>query len=169
MFTTVSRQVFLVESFLLLSVLAAATDRPPTASCAGLLRDETRLPVSGAVVELRAVGAADSYSAVTDAKGDFRFDRIDAGKYSVQVKSQGKTWTLPTPVDVAASAKLALDLELSLTGQALTMLSGGGQITPQAGGGGHLSSGEVSGLPLNKRDFSHFLLRATGTLTAPTD
>jgi len=154
----------LVESFLLLSALAAA-DQPPAASCAGHLRDEASLPVSGAVVELRAVGAAVSYSAVTDAGGSFRFDDIDVGKYSVSVKSQGKTWTLPTPVDAAARAKLALDLELSLTLQALTVLPSRSQATPQASGGKILSGGQVSSLPLNKRDFSQLLLLAAGTMT----
>ena len=165
MFTTLSRRVLLVESFLLLSALARATDQPQAASWAGLLRDDAKLPVSGAVVELYAVGAARSYSSITDARGRFRFDSMDAGKYTVSVKSQGKTWNLPTPVDVAASAKLVLDLELSLAAQTLTVLSGGGQATPQASGGEVLSGGQVSSLPLNKRDFSQLLLLAAGTMT----
>ena len=36
---------------------------------------------------------------------------------------------------------------------------------PQASGGEHLSSGEVSSLPLNERDFSKLLLLAAGTMT----
>src|SRR5215467_1541980 len=36
---------------------------------------------------------------------------------------------------------------------------------PQASGGGHLSTGEVSSLPLNERDFSKLLLLAAGTMT----
>src|SRR5262249_31128906 len=35
----------------------------------------------------------------------------------------------------------------------------------QASGGEHLSSGEVSSLPLNQRDFSKLLLLAAGTMT----
>src|SRR6516162_3768009 len=114
MFATFTRRMFVVEAFLLVSVLAAATDQPPPASWTGLLRDDARLPVSGAVVELHGVGAPSTYSAVTAATGSFRFDRIEPGTYSVSVKSQGKTWTLPTSVDAVAGAKLALGLELSL-------------------------------------------------------
>jgi hypothetical protein len=165
MLTTLLRAVLLVDSFLLLSVLAGATNQPRTASWAGLLLDDRKLPLSGAVVEVRAAGAAVSYSAVTDARGRFRFESIDAGKYSVSVKLQGKTWTLPRSVEVAASAKLTLDLELSLTGEALTVLSGAGPATSQGSGGETLSGGQVSSLPLNKRDFSQLLLLAAGTMT----
>ena len=38
-------------------------------------------------------------------------------------------------------------------------------ISTQASGGGHLSSAEVSSLPLNARDFSKLLLLAAGTMT----
>lgn len=37
--------------------------------------------------------------------------------------------------------------------------------SPQASGGEHLSTGEVSSLPLNERDFSKLLLLAAGTMT----
>ena len=165
MLTTFNIRSLLATAFLLMSVLAAATDQPPSASWVGLLRDDARLPVSGAVVELHAVGTPRIYSAVTEATGSFRFDRIDPGKYSVSVKSQGKTWTLPRPVDVVASAKVAFDLELSLTGQALSVVSCGGQAASQGSGGEVLSGGQVSSLPLNKRDFSQLLLLAAGTMT----
>ena len=124
MLTTLIRPVLLVMALLLMPVFAVATDRPPRASCAGVLRDEATFPVSGAVIELHAVGAADTYSALTGARGVYRLEGIQTGKYSMEVKWQGKTWTLATPVDIAAGAKLALDLELSLTSQALTVLSG---------------------------------------------
>ena len=165
MLTTFTRRILLVKVFVLMSALAAATDQAPSASWTGLLRDFAKLPVSGAVVELHAVGAPSTYSAVTAATGSFRFERIDPGKYAVSVKSQGKTWTLPTPVDVVASAKLALDLALSLTGQALSVVSSGGQAASQGSGGETLSGGQVSSLPLNKRDFSQLLLLAAGTMT----
>ncbi len=38
-------------------------------------------------------------------------------------------------------------------------------ISVQGSGGEHLSSGEVSSLPLNARDFSKLLLLAAGTMT----
>ena len=41
----------------------------------------------------------------------------------------------------------------------------GGHPAPQASGGEHLSSSEVSSLPLNERDFSKLLLLAAGTMT----
>ncbi len=165
MLTTLSRRVLVVGSFLLLSALAAATDQPQAASWVGLLRDDAKLPVTGAVVELHPVGAGSAYSAVTGATGGFRFDGIDPGKYSVSVKAQGKTWTLPAPLHVAGGAKLTLGLDLPLMGQVLG-ISGEGQAAPSQGSGGELlSGGQVSSLPLNKRDFGQLLLLAAGTMT----
>jgi hypothetical protein len=55
------------------------------------------------------------------------------------------------------------------TGAAQTSGTGGSQTSSAAGaqgsGGEHLSSGEVSSLPLNTRDFSKLLLLAAGTMT----
>src|SRR5450432_3634026 len=55
------------------------------------------------------------------------------------------------------------------TGVAQTSGTGGSQTSSAAGaqgsGGEHLSSGEVSSLPLNTRDFSKLLLLAAGTMT----
>jgi hypothetical protein len=165
MFTTLPNQVLLVTSFLLLSIPAAAADQPPRGSWIGWLRDDAQSPVLGAVVQLSASNSTSIYSAVTDGAGSFRFDRIGAGEYIVSVRWQGKTWTLSTPLDVGEGAKMALGLELSLTGQVLTVISGESQRVPQGTGGEHLSSGEVSSLPLNKRDFSQLLLLAAGTMT----
>src|SRR5450631_4452337 len=58
------------------------------------------------------------------------------------------------------------------TGAAQTSGTGGSQTSSAAGaqgsGGEHLSSGEVSSLPLNARDFSKLLLLAAGTMTDAT-
>jgi hypothetical protein len=47
----------------------------------------------------------------------------------------------------------------------LRLLPASEEASPQASGGEHLSSGEVSSLPLNARDFSKLLLLAAGTMT----
>ena len=44
-------------------------------------------------------------------------------------------------------------------------MASGEAISVQGSGGEHLSSGEVSSLPLNARDFSKLLLLAAGTMT----
>jgi len=58
-------------------------------------------------------------------------------------------------------------LQLASTGQVQVMTEevASGQAAVQASGGEHLSSSEVSSLPLNARDFSKLLLLAAGTMT----
>ena len=54
---------------------------------------------------------------------------------------------------------------LSSQAAEVRILPGGEAISAQASGGERLSSGEVSSLPLNARDFSKLLLLAAGTMT----
>jgi hypothetical protein len=62
-------------------------------------------------------------------------------------------------------ADLTMALQMSALGQELRISSSGGEGSAQASGGEHLSSAEVSSLPLNARDFSKLLLLAAGTMT----
>src|SRR5204862_5599314 len=55
--------------------------------------------------------------------------------------------------------------QMAPTGQELRITSSTTEASPQASGGEHLSSAEVSSLPLNARDFSKLLLLAAGTMT----
>ncbi|MGH9677032.1 MAG: hypothetical protein ACRD36_08015, partial [Candidatus Acidiferrum sp.] len=57
------------------------------------------------------------------------------------------------------------DLALSAADQSLLVLAKQSDASAEASGGGHLSSGQVSSLPLNERDFSKLLLLAAGTMT----
>ena len=59
---------------------------------------------------------------------------------------------------------LTTALQVSAQGQ-VQLVGSGGESSAQASGGEHLSSAEVSSLPLNARDFSKLLLLAAGTMT----
>ncbi len=158
----------------------------------GVLTDAAGTQVAQAVIKLHAVGGHE-YSAVTDANGRFAFAEIVAGDYEVSVTSAGKTWKATTALVVKASANLESSLQLSATDQELRFVTPPnaqgvtpaiapsvapattssatpqiavkGETSAQASGGEHLSSTEVSSLPLNARDFSKLLLLAAGTMT----
>jgi len=76
-------------------------------------------------------------------------------------------------VQIKDGAALVSNLRLSAVGQELRLIDANGAakgdaknpVSPQASGGEHLSTGEVSSLPLNERDFSKLLLLAAGTMT----
>jgi len=140
--------------------VAAALD----ASWSGVLTDDAGKPVSLATVRLRAASGDGDYTATTGADGKFSFPMIAAGSYELSAKIGDKEWKSAVPFGVKEAVPLTLNLELSSQGQELRVQSGE-EASAKAGGGGHLSSKEVSSLPLNVRDFSKLLLLAAGTMT----
>jgi hypothetical protein len=158
-------------------LLAAAMGHAlAAASWSGVLTDGSGKPVGAAIVTLLAASGGRDYSATTSADGKFAFAEIAAGGYEVSVTAGDKTWKTATPITVKESDTLNFALRLSPQGQELRV--GGAETAPatapaaatgkasaQASGGEHLSSAEVSSLPLNERDFSKLLLLAAGTMT----
>jgi hypothetical protein len=117
------------------------------------------------------VSGAAQYSAETSASGEFSFGEVGSGSYSVTVKMAGMAWTTASPITIGEGTAFTGDLQLSAQNQTLIVLAAGqsGTATKDGaattGGGQHLSSAEVSSLPLNERDFSKLLLLAAGTMT----
>src|SRR5229473_1492814 len=146
----------------LLAVLFVVAPAPALsgASWKGVLTDGTGKPVEEAVVRLHSASGRD-YEA-TIAKGRFSFAEVVAGSYAVSVTTAGKTWKAAT--GVAIQGVMLTGLQLSAQGQELRMVAPG-EASAQASGGEHLSSTEVSSLPLNAREFSKRLLLAAGTMT----
>jgi hypothetical protein len=133
----------------------------------GVLRDAAGKPVGDAKITLRANSSDRTYEARTSANGAFVFSGIAPGTYTLAAEAAGKTWTAAKPIVIAEGSAPNLELTLSATDQTLTVaVAGQPQGTERKGSGGeHLSSEEVSGLPLNERDFSKLLLLAAGTMT----
>ena len=137
-----------------------------------MLRDAAGNPIEKAEIHLQATDGRREYSATTMAMGQFTFATISAGSYRLTATALGKTWTAAEAVQIQDGAALPFSLELSAQGQELRIVAEKGtaneatkDAAPQASGGEHLSTGEVSGLPLNERDFSKLLLLAAGTMT----
>ena len=134
------------------------------ASWNGTLTDSGGKPVAGAAVRLLSPGGTE-YSTRTSDDGRFVFTAIAADTYKVAVTIVDKEWKAVTPVSLKEAAALSLALQLSATGQTLQIIPPSAEASAQASGGQHLSSTEVSSLPLNVRDFSKLLLLAAGTMT----
>jgi hypothetical protein len=145
------------------------------ASWSGVLRDGNGKPVAGAAVKLHAVSGGHDYTATTASDGKFAFAAIAAGSYEVSVRVADKERKAAAPFVVKDGAILTATLQLALPGETLAgqtapgpelrIISSGAKSSAQASGGEHLSSTEVSSLPLNVRDFSKLLLLAAGTMT----
>ncbi|HWY05107.1 MAG TPA: TonB-dependent receptor [Candidatus Acidoferrum sp.] len=134
----------------------------------GVLRDGAGKALAGAGVRLRSASGGRDYSATTAANGTFAFADIAAGTYEASVKVADREWNGAAGLVVKDASPLTMSLQISSPGQnpqELRIVASGGEASAQASGGGHLSSTEVSSLPLNVRDFSKLLLLAAGTMT----
>ena len=155
--------ILLTASF---SFLWAQSDAP----WHGVMTDSGGDPVSAATVTLHSAEARDYTADATN--GKFDFAAIPSGTYQLSVTVAGKEWKSNTPIIVKDATPIAFSLQLTTAGQIVLVQSGtqkdltapapSGQA---ASGGEHLSSNEVSSLPLNARDFSKLLLLAAGTMT----
>src|SRR5713226_7126104 len=137
----------------------------PADSWRGILRGAAGNPVGVATVKLVSADSKREYSATISASGQFAFAVVAAGDYTLTVSAAGKIWTAVDHVIIKDSGALTSDLQLTQQGQELRVVITENAPLPQASGGEHLSTGEVSSLPLNERDFSKLLLLAAGTMT----
>ena len=125
---------------------------------------QAKAPVANASVRLHSAVHGQDYVSRTSAKGEFQFNGLPPGQYSLSVVSNGRTCNLPGTIDLREGITLTAGLQLCSEGQALRL------VTPEespseVAGGERLSSQQVSTLPLNARDFSKLLLLAAGTMT----
>src|SRR5216684_4528613 len=137
----------------------------PADSWRGILHDAAGNPVGMATVKLVSADSKREYSATTSASGQFAFAVVAAGDYTLTVSAEGEIWTTENRVSIKDDGGRTSDLQLTQQGQEFRVVIIENAALPQASGGEHLSTGEVSSLPLNERDFSKLLLLAAGTMT----
>jgi hypothetical protein len=147
-------------------LLVVSAVRPsPLPSWAGVLRDKNGEPLANATVRLQLKSGERAYTAKTSSSGEFSFEQIAEGSYELSVTLAGKAYVAASPLVVETGRTLAAMLELSQAEGTVVLSTPRSGTMAQASGGEHLSSGEVSSLPLNERDFSKLLLLAAGTMT----
>ena len=158
----------------LVVLLSAAVCAATGGSWTGTLRDGNGIPVKGARVQLRAADRTLVAEAISSDAGAFALSDIAAGNYHIDVAINEKSWRDETALSIQEGEALAADLQLSQQNHELVIqfsqAQQGASPAPaesqkQGSGGEHLSSGAVSSLPLNARDFSKLLLLAAGTMT----
>ncbi len=146
----------------LVSCVRAHGGPPDNASWQGVVRDAAGHPVSGASVVLKR--GRDVHTGATDADGKFRFSDLAAGTYSIAVRRKEGAPTAPSSLVIHPGERAEASLELTGNNE-LVLRRAVESVDASATGGERLSSRRVSGLPLNKRDFSQLLLLASGTQT----
>jgi hypothetical protein len=151
------RPLLALTGIALLSCALAAA-QPDAKPWTGILRDDHRQPIAGAVVRLESGGRHETATTAQD--GTFAFAALPPAEYSIAVEYHGLTAACPQPVQLPRNSAAVLELS---AGHVLSLLDEAR--TPEGTGGEKLSGKAVSDLPLNKRDFSQLLLLAAGTMT----
>jgi hypothetical protein len=151
--------------FAALFLLTCSSASLAASSWKGVLRDHAGAPLGDATITLRATQGALEYEVQTSSTGEFLFATIETQSYRVTVRFNGKEWAPADPLELKDAETLVADLQLPKQGQTLLILARSTDASTQAGREKNLSSGEVSSLPLNERDFSKLLLLAAGTMT----
>jgi hypothetical protein len=144
--------------------LGLAVDGSASAAWSGFVRDSSGKPLAGALVECREVRSGRLATSPTDSTGAFSFPALQPGDYLILVRWQGRTTTATETLALREGARLVWALEIAADGH-LILHRPPAEDAAQASGGERLSSRQVAGLPLNKRDFSQLLLLAAGTMT----
>jgi len=160
-FRLLTSALFFVAAFFLIPAVHSS----PPPSWSGELRDAAGNPIDKATIKLIAADSTHEYSAATSTTGQFTFTAVAAGNYKLTVTAAGKIWTATDGVVIKDGTTLTAGLQLPSQGLEVRITTAPATTSPQASGGEHLSTGEVSSLPLNERDFSKLLLLAAGTMT----
>jgi len=151
----------LVAGIFLSGPIAAAA---AGATWSGVVTDAAGNTVPKAFIAMASTAREQDHFVTSVPDGEFALTDVAAGSYTLSVSFQDKEWKAPSLIVVKDNSPMTMNLRLAASGELIV------SITPvaassQASGGEHLSSTEVSSLPLNVRDFSKLLLLAAGTMT----
>ena len=135
------------------------------ATWSGVVIDGGGTPVAGASVALHSLEHKQDHDVSTLPNGEFSIADLAPGSYSLAVMIGDKTWKAAVPITVKDGSAMTMSLRLTSSGNELLVSISPAKASKEASGGEHLSSTEVSSLPLNARDFSKLLLLAAGTMT----
>jgi hypothetical protein len=102
-----------VGAFLLF--LAATLSATIFSSITGLIHDPEHRPLSGATVVLSAEGSTWTQTATSDASGQFRFDNVPVGDYTIKVDAAGFAQQVQT-FAVTSSSETRLHFPMAVAG-----------------------------------------------------
>jgi len=141
-----ARAFFLVSVFVLIPSLHSS----PPPSWRGILRDPAGNPIDMAAIKLFAAESNREYSATTSTTGQFAFTGIAPGNYTLTVNAAGRFGPRRIPWSSKTAPHSRPVFNSRSKGRSIASMAAQDAAPPQASGGEHLSTGEVSSLPLNE-------------------
>jgi hypothetical protein len=136
-----------------------------TASVLGTVRDATGGVVPGATVTLKNVSTGIVASTVSDDKGDYQFQNVRIGAYTVRAELQGFAAAEAEDVQVTVNARLRVDLALKVGNVGETVVVTGAATlleTESSDRGQVIGKEQIVNLPLNGRAYADLALLSPG-------
>ncbi len=159
-----------LKMFLLVCVLLAGSDRlfgqaTATGNIVGTVTDTTGAAVPGASVTAANTGANTQRTATTNGVGEYRFDLLPIGTYTVTVRATGFSIAQAKGLELLVGTTLTANLPVQ-AGQVSTTIevSTGNQLvdTEKTDSSTAVTPQEIQDLPLNGRDFANLAILAPG-------
>jgi len=147
-------QLFSAAVGLLLIAVAPALGQSTFGSVRGVVQDNTSAVVSDTQVVLHSTDENTERTVTADTSGNFIFENVKAGKYSLRAHHDGFADTALTGISVEARQDLRLTVSLNVAAESTTVevTSGGDQInTENAALGDSKDNLQMTQLPLNNR------------------
>jgi hypothetical protein len=162
----VSSQTIPVVLFvLLLSTVAPALGQSTFGSVRGVIQDNTSAAIPDTQVVLHSAGENTERTVNADASGNFIFENVKAGSYSLRAHHSGFADTILTGISVETRQDLRLTVSLNVAAESTTVevTSGADQInTENATLGDSKNNLQMTQLPLNNRATTTSPLGALG-------
>lgn len=134
-----------------------AVGQSAAASLRGVVTDPTKAVVAGAEVAITSTGTAQRHVERTDSHGEFSFQQLFIGDYTIEVKSPGFAAWVDAHVHLDVGNQLQISVQLvPATDQQTVEVSAesAAMQTNEMAQGAVISETEIANLPLNSRNFS---------------
>jgi hypothetical protein len=170
-FTTKSSRNFLgrwltLGMLLVLPVFVTARvhAQTDTAQIQGTVADASGAVISGAKITVTNLGTAATYTATSDAAGDFSFNALQRGQYSAKVVAQGfESEVQNLTLDVSQVQQLNFQLKAGSASTTVTVTGAAPLVeTADSSLSTVINDRNLVDLPLNGRNFSQLALLAPG-------
>jgi hypothetical protein len=153
---------------LFLIFTAIAIGQTSRGTVTGLVTDSQKAAIASASVELTSASTNVTRSTQTNESGLYRFDAVDPGKYTLQVKTTGFRTYIAKQFDVGAAQVISVDagLELGEVQQVVEVSADAVQIQTEAPvRASNITTKQIDELPLASRNPAMLALTAPGVTT----
>jgi Carboxypeptidase regulatory-like domain/TonB-dependent Receptor Plug Domain len=158
-------RLVLVAIVAILASTTTAFAQFDTASVLGTVRDSTGAVVPGATVTLKNVSTGIVANTVSDDKGDYQFQNVRIGSYTVRAELQGFSAAEAEDVQVTVNARLRVDLALKVgnVGETIVVTGAATLLESESSDRGQVIGKEqIVNLPLNGRAYADLALLSPG-------